>query len=414
MAITLDPALRAETQLDKLLNEPRPSVLDRERRMAAEVSDADLRRLVLFGAGTLGQYALARLREAGVEPLAFADNNCRLWGQTVAGLPVLSAEQAAARFGPAAAFVVTIYTGRRVLSQLSALGLRAFPFSRLFMKFPGRLFPYWSLNHPDFTLDRSEQVRGGLEVWADEASREEYVAQVRYRLWQNEDLPPSRPAGDIYFPDDLVLPLQDETFVDCGAYDGDSIRSFLERRGGGFRRVIAIEPDPSNRTKLTASTAAMPQSLRERITVKPLAAGLRREQVRFAADGAAWSRVSGAGGLEVECAPMDEILAGEGPSYLKMDIEGAEPDAIAGAARVLREQAPVLAVCLYHKAEHLWEVPMLIRSLNPAYRLFLRRYSDYCWEQVCYAVPPSRLRTAGLRTAGERGERGEGGEGAAA
>ena len=73
------------------------------------------------------------------------------------------------------------------------------------------------------------------------------------------------------------------------------------------------------------------------------------------------------------------------PTFLKMDIEGAEPDALAGAAAILRDSAPTLAICLYHERCHLWRLPAQIHEANPKYRLFLRRHSDESWETVCYA-----------------------------
>jgi hypothetical protein len=74
-----------------------------------------------------------------------------------------------------------------------------------------------------------------------------------------------------------------------------------------------------------------------------------------------------------------------------MDIEGAEPDALAGATNLLRNAQPVLAICLYHRLEHLWQVPNLIHTLASDYSIFVRRYAEDNWEQVCYAVPRSRL-----------------------
>ena len=74
-------------------------------------------------------------------------------------------------------------------------------------------------------------------------------------------------------------------------------------------------------------------------------------------------------------------------------VEGAELDALIGARLVMKKDLPILAICLYHKQEHLWQIPLYIRSTSKQYRLFLRRYSDECWELVCYAVPVSRLKS---------------------
>ena len=93
----------------------------------------------------------------------------------------------------------------------------------------------------------------------------------------------------------------------------------------------------------------------------------------------------------MESVPLDELLASASPTFIKMDIEGAEPNTLLGAAKIIADHAPVLAICLYHAQEHLWQIPLLIQSMRQDYNFFLRRYADECWEIVCYAVPKSRL-----------------------
>jgi hypothetical protein len=99
-------------------------------------------------------------------------------------------------------------------------------------------------------------------------------------------------------------------------------------------------------------------------------------------------------GICVECRKLDNIAWTYLPTYIKMDIEGAEPDALRGASELLRTHMPVLAVCLYHRSEHLWQVPRYIHETAPGYELFIRRYAEDCWELVCYAVPKHRLTAA--------------------
>jgi hypothetical protein len=74
-----------------------------------------------------------------------------------------------------------------------------------------------------------------------------------------------------------------------------------------------------------------------------------------------------------------------------MDIEGAELDAIPGAARIAAECRPIMAVCAYHHCSDLWTLPGLLKAANPTYHVFLRRYAEECWETVYYAIPPERL-----------------------
>jgi len=383
-------AKTTEEQLHELLEGDEGSFKAREAAFLDRVAAALAKAPVLFGAGRLGRIALEGLRRAGVTPLAFADNNAKLWGTTVDGLPVMSVADVAARFGIDAPFVVTIYTGARVLEQLRGLGLRAVPFAALFLKYADVFLPHSGLDLPHKMFAHVADIKRGFSVWADETSRAEYLAQVRYRLSLDDNLPPCLAPDDIYFPDDLVSLSADERFVDCGAFDGDSVRFFLKRRGS-FGHIVALEPDPFNCQHLRGFVADLPEATQNKVTVIQSAVGARRQRVRFDVTGTAGSCVQGNGSFEVDCAPLDELLRDTAPTYIKMDIEGAEPDALAGARSIILKHAPVLAVCLYHCQEHLWQIPLQIRALSDRYHLFLRRYSDACWEQVCYAIPEHRL-----------------------
>jgi hypothetical protein len=95
---------------------------------------------------------------------------------------------------------------------------------------------------------------------------------------------------------------------------------------------------------------------------------------------------------------LDELVAaGEPPpTFVKMDIEGAEPAALRGAAATIREHRPALAVCVYHEQDHLWTIPLQLRALcGDGYRYFLRRHEPDTWDVVLYAVPSGRGRSSG-------------------
>ena len=96
------------------------------------------------------------------------------------------------------------------------------------------------------------------------------------------------------------------------------------------------------------------------------------------------------GSLQVESVAIDEALAGPRPTYIKMDTEGSEPDALAGAADTIARHAPALAICSYHQQDHLWLIPAFIRSVSDRYRFFLRPHLLEVWDLVCYAVPAER------------------------
>jgi FkbM family methyltransferase len=384
--------LELERELDKLLDEDDVITELRETaRFPGLAAPHDPANVVLFGAGAVGRLALAGLRKRGLSPLAFADNNPRLWGTSLEGVPILEPARAAAEFSGRAVFVVTIYTGAAVRRQLRALRLKVAPFEALFRHYPDTFLPHGCLDWPQKLKAQKEDVLRGLSVWADELSRQEYAAQVCWRLRLDEQLPEPLPARDTYFPLDLLSLRPDETFVDCGAFDGDSIRAFLLRAGSSFHEAIAVEPDPGNCERFRTWAAAQAPEVRGRLHAFQVAAGSCRGRVRFEATGTFASSVKDGGGIEVDLLPLDDLLADRSPTYLKMDVEGAEPDALLGARQTLDRHVPVQAICLYHALDHLWSIPLWLQSLGLPYRFFLRRYSDAGWEQVCYAIPEDRL-----------------------
>jgi FkbM family methyltransferase len=379
-----------EIQLEELLKKD-PAVLVNTQKAAFKQQIAETgERYVLFGSGRLGQITLAGLLKAGVEPLAFADNNSKLWGAKVNGLQVLSPHAAAEQFGANAIFVITVYTSAPVWKQLIGMGLKVISFASLAWQYPQSLTPHGGVSLPGKIFEQAGDVHKALHLWADATSRREYMGQL---LWQSSldqsVLPPHLPQNDIYFADDLYTALADEVFVDCGAFDGDSVQEFLKRRAGSFSQIIAIEPDPENCKALEVRVASLPIETGRRIRVVQSAAGAKREVVTFNVTGTAGSSI-GEGSYQVQCAPLDELKDVK-PTFIKMDIEGAEPDALLGARNTIKINMPVIAVCLYHAQEHLWQIPLLIQSISSDYKFFLRRYSDECWESVCYAIPPERL-----------------------
>ncbi len=353
-------------------------------------------RVVLFGAGSLGRQVLAHLRRDHIEPVCFSDNNRESWGRTIDGLEVLPPPDAAQRYGNSAAFLVTIWNERHRFAetyrQLSELGAREIvPVGMARWKYREALLPFYWEEPPRHVQQQATAVRSAMDVWADEFSRREYVAQIRSRLWADY-LGLSAPVGgECYFPEDIFQTSPQECFIDCGAYDGSTIRSFLSVRQNAFDSILGLEPDPETYRKLTHYVADLPAGISRRIAVSPLAVSDRRGVVSFDATGTLISSISPTGKLEVDCAPLDELLADKRPTFIKMDIEGAEPEALAGARGILQKHHPVLAICLYHRQDHLWRLPQFIKDAYDGYQLFLRPYDCDGWQLVCYAVPTDRL-----------------------
>jgi FkbM family methyltransferase len=178
-----------------------------------------------------------------------------------------------------------------------------------------------------------------------------------------------------------VLPItQDEILIDAGAYDGDSIRAFDRITRGQARHIYAFEPGPDN-------AATLRRNLQGRAEATVVEAGLWSETTRlsFRNDGLLSGVVGGEGVVIVPVVALDDSDIDE-VSLLKMDIEGAEVPALRGGRALIARNAPKLAICAYHLADDLTEIPRIILDIRPEYRLFLRHHSPWLTDTVIYAV----------------------------
>lgn len=113
------------------------------------------------------------------------------------------------------------------------------------------------------------------------------------------------------------------------------------------------------------------------------------KELSFAANGTANSHIAESeenNMVKVKVISLDEMLGGRPVSFIKMDIEGAEYKALAGARNTIVKNKPKLAICVYHKAEDIWELPGLILEMRPDYKLYFRHYSDNSTETILYAL----------------------------
>jgi len=348
--------------------------------------------IVLYGAGTLGRTFLRQLRSVGVEPAAFADDTPEKQGHTIDGLPVRSPADAVAQYGARTTFVVTMLNAalpfleaRRRLRALTAAPV--WSFAHVARRYPD-LLPCGQVQDPRRMVDDSGDIRSAFQLWADEESRRQFLAHLTF-LWSldHEALPPAGDHG--YFPPDVPLALSpDLVFVDGGAFDGDSIRNCLAHTHGRFGRMFAFEPDPQNFDALCRFVASLDCETSQRIQTVNAGLGASPGQARFRASGdmAAAFRPDGDRTVSI-VALQDVVPAGAASIYIKLDVEGAEREALDGAADLLARSRPRLAISVYHRPGDLWRLPLHVAGLGLGYRLFLRTQGHDGADVVCYAVP---------------------------
>lgn len=238
------------------------------------------------------------------------------------------------------------------------------------------------------TFDRSyleankTQFGAAYDLLADSLSRETFEAFINSKLGGDAEALAAVSRKEQYFPKGIIELSDSEVFVDGGAYTGDTLLTFMRLAGGRCARCCAFEPEAANAAKLKATVEK--RGLRS-VTVFNKGLWSAPATLPFAVwHGTSASAVSGAGQVTVEADTVDQLAPDA--TFIKLDIEGAELEALKGAAETIKRNRPKLAVCVYHKPGDLFEIPLFIRSLAPEYRFYLRQHQPVACETVLYAV----------------------------
>lgn len=188
-----------------------------------------------------------------------------------------------------------------------------------------------------------------------------------------------------YFDEDIFLPGANEVFVDCGAFDGDTIVKFSEflKRNciASYKKCFAFEPDEENYELLTSNLSGYPN-----IVTYKLGTHCCKDTLHFSDGKGTGSCIQDSGTVSINVDSLDNVLGGEEVTYIKMDVEGAELNSLKGAKNIIKKYRPKLAICVYHKTDDLLTIPDYILSLNPDYKLYLRNYKGSGVDAVLYAI----------------------------
>lgn len=237
---------------------------------------------------------------------------------------------------------------------------------------------------------RYEKERNDVRaLWYDDFSRDLFDGLVEARLTGALDrlLACSDPDGA-----DLLRLLPADTFrcaVDAGAYNGDTVRQLLAA-APQVDRVLAIEPDPKTARRLSLYAAS---ETRAAVSVYCGAAWSRETELTFSGKASRGAHLDGRSlSVTVPAAPIDALAAGMSVDYLKFDVEGAEAEALEGAADTIRRCRPTVLLSLYHRAADFFCLPLVLAALCPDYRFYLRRPRCLpAWETAMLAVPEERI-----------------------
>jgi FkbM family methyltransferase len=186
----------------------------------------------------------------------------------------------------------------------------------------------------------------------------------------------------------IVEPRSGDVVLDCGAYRGETAL-WLARRAGKSGRVVTFEPSAQNAEGLRRNLAANQAVEMAPITLLEAAVSSSAGLLHFNAHGENGSHLDAASTESVTAVTIDGVVEEQHldrVDFVKMDIEGAEVDALRGAEETLKRFAPRLAISVYHRPHDLPDIAMLIRQARPDYRMYLSQKPPGLCDTILFAV----------------------------
>jgi FkbM family methyltransferase len=242
-------------------------------------------------------------------------------------------------------------------------------------------------------FDKIETVYNTL--LEDECSKRTYRNVIMSHLESDDEYLKAVYVRNQYFElPEFNLISTHEVFVDCGAWAGDTLEIFINNRCGQFKKIYAFEPTEKayqalcyRKERLLRENALEEEQI---VTVKK-AVSSENKSIMFQID----TKSSTSGyvlngkdekGEVIEAVSLDNYFEGteDKPTFIKADIEGAEGELLRGAERIISENKPFIALCIYHRMEDLYELPLKVKQLNQEYKMAVRQHEPGYHETVLY------------------------------
>ena len=347
---------------------------------ALKDAEQNLTPIALYGAGKYGRIALHNiLREyPKVNVKCFIDDDLIRNDKAVDGIDIMSLKGVLEKYDE----ILIVISNYYVVESLKNLQRAAVDLSKVF--FSNRMLIEFI--EKEYIETKKNELSEVYNLLDDYESKAIYKAIIESRITYNIDILSRTCRGKQYFPADIFQIGKEEIFVDGGAFDGDTIDNFKQITGGCFKYIYAFEPDNYNYNKLAKK--------HQEENVKLFKVGLYKEDkiTAFSSGKGGSSKITTNGDDTIKVCCLDNLeIPDRKVSFIKMDIEGSELDALKGMEKTICEHKPKLAICIYHKFEDLWEIPLYIKQLVPEYKIYIRNYTTYLDEIVLYATIETTL-----------------------
>ncbi len=340
--------------------------------------------IVMYGMGDGAEKILTVFDKYGIKPAEFMASDEFVRGHYFKGYKVKKLSEIEEQYDD---FIVVICFGTQLPEVMDRIAEIAEKHEVVAPDVPvigGGLFD------SDYISDNEYNIMTLRHLFADDLSRDIFDKLMKYRI-----------TGDISIlrscetPEAEALELlkigTDETYVDLGAYNGDTIEKFLKLTDKRFEKIYAMEPDKRNYSKMRRRHYALGSAMFEHYNAAAWSEDTTLTFYNKAGRNSALtdnrSEETKGRATEIEARSVDSILSGKKATIIKYDVEGSEEQALLGSAETIAAYKPKLIVSLYHRTEDMIKLPLLVHKLNPSYKMYLRHHPYIpAWDTDLYCI----------------------------
>ncbi|MDB3085882.1 FkbM family methyltransferase [Clostridioides difficile] len=348
----------------------------KNEKVFSKIEEIKNKTIYLYGAGNAGRLTHGILNKYDIDIKGFIDINAKKINNHMVK-PVFSMDEI--EFNDNTLIIVCVSSDKiqfdSIVSYINSFGVKDimyFHICNLLLNI---------IKNKNLECD-IEKIMTVLDFFEDDESKEVYshFFHLITSLDYNDIMTPTEQMQ--YFLNDVSLSKGYNRFIDCGSFDGDTCK-MLKKEKGIIEALVCFEPEPSNLVNLLKYLNN--NKVSENQIVFPCGVHNKTKMIRFSSGCKSSSYVSSDGDTYIQCVAIDDVIKDFKPTFIKMDIEGSEYDALLGAEETIRKYTPDLAISVYHNVEHIYDIPLLIKSFNKNYKFYLRSHALFGAETVLYA-----------------------------
>lgn len=342
--------------------------------------------IYIWGIGLLGKFVVEQFKENNKNIKGILTSDNKQIGENYKGIPFVSLD----KVGLEDLIVVCSISYPLISEKLSYYGYKRYLYYEVLPFLYDELDSYYMGFEGmwETLIRKRDSIENLQKVFAhDEVSVEvlNNVLLYRYTLqtsYLDYAFLLSAERGTIYFDKSIIELGDQEVFVDCGGYIGDTTEAFIMNCHNKYKRIAFYEPD-----EIIFKTAQNNLNSYSNIFYINEGIGKTKKKTFFDLKGSmGGGTISSKGESEITVTTLDDTIKDWVPTYIKMDIEGSEMDALYGGGVVISSCRPKLAISVYHHPYDIFEIVDYITSLQLGYKFYLRHYSRMYDDTVLYCV----------------------------